>query len=172
MIISQFKLKWVSNTFWKQRVSGVIVFWKHRKCLPTKFFRSKNKTSLGANGRPGYRQEYNFALFPTRSSFKWTGLDRNLPSCCSGSCVFAIICHMATVLWVQAEMCDGSVHSLAPHRRRHLPVAALPSPPANFHYPGGIQGVMASRAAAPASWAWTFPADCSGEAQKEMGTEC
>lgn len=90
---------------------------------------------------------------------------------CSGSCVFAIICHMATVLWVQAEMCDGSVHSLAPHHR-HLPVAALPSPSAHFHYPGGIQGVMASRAAVPASWAQTFPGDCSGEPQKEIGTEC
>lgn len=70
----------------------------------------------------------------------WPG--RNLLPRCCGSCVFAIICHMATVLWVQAEMCDGSVHSLPP-----LPVAALPSPPAHFHYPGGIQGVMASRAA-------------------------
>lgn len=30
--------------------------------------------------------------------------------------------------------------------RRRSPLAALPSPPAHFHYPGGIQGVMASRA--------------------------
>lgn len=55
---------------------------------------------------------------------------------------------MATVLWVQAEMCDGSVHSLPPlpTAAAPAPVAALPSPPAHFHYPGGIQGVMASRA--------------------------
>lgn len=56
----------------------------------------------------------------------------------SGS-VFAIICHMATVLWVQTEICDGSVHS-------NSTVFHLHSPLAQFHYLQGIQGVMASRA--------------------------
>lgn len=53
--------------------------------------------------------------------------------------VFAIICHMATVLWVQTEMCDGSLHS-------DCTVFHLHSPLAHFHYPQGIQEVMASRA--------------------------
>lgn len=56
--------------------------------------------------------------------------------------VFAIICHMAAVLWVQAEMCDGSV-------RFNSTVFHLRSPLAQFHYPRGIQGVMASRARNP-----------------------
>ena len=59
------------------------------------------------------------------------------------SSVFAIICHMATVLWVQTEMCNGSVHS-------NSTVFHLRSPLAQFHYPQGIQGVMASRARNPA----------------------
>lgn len=53
--------------------------------------------------------------------------------------MFAIICHMATVLWVQTEMCDGSLHS-------NCTVFHLHSPLAHFHYPQGIQEVMASRA--------------------------
>lgn len=53
--------------------------------------------------------------------------------------MFAIICHMATVLWVQTEMCNGSVHF-------NSTVFHLRSPLAQFHYPQGIQGVMASRA--------------------------
>lgn len=56
--------------------------------------------------------------------------------------MFAIICHMATVLWVQTEMCNGSVHS-------NSTVFHLRSPLAQFHYPQGIQGVMASRARNP-----------------------
>lgn len=66
----------------------------------------------------------------------WT--DCNLLPSGSGS-MFAIICHMATVLWVQAEMCNGSVHS-------NSTVFHLRSPLAHFHYPRGIQEVMASRA--------------------------
>lgn len=56
--------------------------------------------------------------------------------------MFAIICHMATVLWVQTEMCNGSVHF-------NSTVFHLCSPLAQFHYPQGIQGVMASRARNP-----------------------
>lgn len=56
--------------------------------------------------------------------------------------MFAIICHMAAVLWVQAEMCDGSVHF-------NSTLLHLCSPSAHFHYPQGIQGVMASRASGP-----------------------
>lgn len=56
--------------------------------------------------------------------------------------MFAIICHMATVLWVQTEMCNGSVHF-------NSTVFHLRSPLAQFHYPQGIQGVMASRARNP-----------------------
>lgn len=49
---------------------------------------------------------------------------------------------MATVLWVQTEMCNGSVHF-------NSTVFHLCSPLAQFHYPQGIQGVMASRARNP-----------------------
>lgn len=56
--------------------------------------------------------------------------------------MFAIICHMATVLWVQTEMCNGSVHF-------NSTVFHLCSPLAHFHYPQGIQRVIASRARNP-----------------------
>lgn len=79
-----------------------------------------------------------------KTTFLWVLLELGwLQSAPSGSgSVFAIICHMATVLWVQTEMCNGSVHF-------NSTVFHLCSPLAQFHYPQGIQGVMASRARNP-----------------------
>lgn len=77
--------------------------------------------------------------------------------------MFAIICHMATVLWVQTEMCNGSLHS-------NSTVFHLRSPLAQFHYPQGIQGVMVSRARNPVGhfkfFAQTCRSYCSGTACK------
>lgn len=71
--------------------------------------------------------------------FSWSPSDYNLPLNGSGS-VFAIICHMATVLWVQTEICNGSVH---PNSR----VFHLHSSLAQLHYLQGIQRVMVCQGA-------------------------
>lgn len=128
-------------------------------------FVSKNKRLLGrggGNGRRSSRQECN-------SPFSPLGVSLYEPAWAVISCraAAAPVFSLSFVTWPQCYGFKQKCATAQCTRRRHPPPlpptsprsphAALPSPLAHFHYPGGIQGVMASRAAVPASWAQTFP---------------